>query len=238
MILKKIYILLLVTLALQPAHAQKGVTTFGLQYKPIIPTRFIGTYKQDFNSGQLTSFIQQKVGHSFGGVVRHGLTRNVSFETGLNITYRNFELDFALLDSGYAKTSDVSLVSYELPLSCLIYIQLSDKWFINTSLGSALTVFSSDVYKLVPIQGIEAFLMKGAYKNKVQGALLANVGFEFRTRQRGYFYLGTSYHLPFAPIITMAMSYEYAGGKVEAIDNVRGSYLTVDFRYFFHEKAE
>ena len=34
------------------ASAQKGITTFGLQYKPIIPNRFIGTYQQDFNIDQ------------------------------------------------------------------------------------------------------------------------------------------------------------------------------------------
>ncbi|MBI3133395.1 MAG: hypothetical protein HYZ14_01860 [Bacteroidetes bacterium] len=218
--------------------AQKGVTTFGLQYKPIIPNRFIGTYQQDFNEAQLQSSIQQKLGHSFGGVIRHGFTKNLSFETGLNITYRNFGLNFSVPDSGYAKTSSVSVVSYEVPLSCLVYIQLSDKWFINTSLGSALTIFTSDVYKPIPIVGKESFRMEGAYQNKIQGALLANVGFEFRSRKSGYYYIGTSYHLPFAPIITMAMSYEYDGGDVVSISNVRGSYLTLDFRYFFHERPE
>lgn len=232
------FLVLLLLLTGFSSEAQKGVTTFGLQYKPIIPNRFIGTYKQDFNEAQLTSFIQQKIGHSFGGVIRQGLSRNVSFETGLNITHRNFGLDFSIADSSYAKTGKVGVVSYEIPASCLVYIQLSDKLFINTSLGSSLTIFTSNVYKQIPIAGSETFRMEGAYKSKIQGALIANLGFEFRSRQSGYFYLGTSYHLPFAPIITMAMSYEYPGGDVVSIANVRGSYLTVDLRYFFHERPE
>jgi len=220
------------------SFSQKGVTTFGLQYKPIIPNRFIGMYEQDFDSAQFFSTVKQRMGHSFGGVIRYGLTKNLSFETGLNLTYRNFGLAFSVPDSGYVGNEKLSVVSYEIPLTCLIYIQLSDALFINTSLGSAITLFPSSVSVPSPITNGEYFLQEGAYRNKIQGALLANVGFEYRTKQKGYFYLGTSYHLPFTSIMTFAMSYEYSGGKVVVIDNIRGSYLTVDLRYFFHEQPE
>lgn len=220
------------------ASAQKGVTTFGLQYKPIIPNRFIGTYEQDFSEDQMIASIRQKIGHSFGGVVRHGLNKNLSFETGINLVHRNFGLNFSVPDSSYERSGVVSVVSYEIPVSCLVYIQLGDKLFMNTSLGAAMTMFPSDVSKSIPIEGGDYFKMEGAYKSKIQGAMIANFGFEYRTRESGYFYLGTSYYLPFSPIITMAMSYEYAGGKVLNIQNVRGSYLTVDLRYYFHEKPE
>jgi hypothetical protein len=218
--------------------SQKGVTTFGLQYKPLIPNRFIGTYTQDFNEAQLVSSIQQKLGHSFGGIVRTGINNTISFETGLVYTQRNFDLFFELPDSGYSGTDDVGVVSYEIPVSCLVYIRLGKSLYMNTSLGTAITLFPSSVHKPVPILAGEYFLMEGAYKNKIQGALLANLGFEYRTKQSGYFYFGTSYHMPYAPIMTFAMSYEYPGGDVVSIANVRGSYLTVDFRYFFYEKPE
>lgn len=219
------------------ANAQKGVTTFGLQYKPIIPNRFIGTYEQRFDTAQFFSDIKQKIGHSFGGVIRIGLTKNISLETGLNLTYRNFDLNFSIPDSGYAGEEKLRLVSYEVPVSCLIYIQLSRELFINTSLGSSLILFPSRVKNEVPITAGEYFLQEGAYRHKVQGALNANFGFEYRTKEKGYFYIGTSYHLPFAPIMRFAMSYEYPSGKVVVRDDVRGSYLTIDLRYFFHEKA-
>jgi hypothetical protein len=220
------------------SFGQKGVTTFGIQYKPIIPNRFIGTYEQRFDTAQFFSSVRQKIGHSFGGVVRVGLTKNISLETGLNLTYRNFNLDFSVPDSGYVGEEQLRVVSYEIPVSCLIYIQLSKNLFINTSLGAAMTFFASDVRNTAPISGNEYFLQEGVYRNKIQGALLANLGFEYRTKQKGYFYFGTSYHLPFSPIMTFAMSYEYAGGKRLVIDNVLGSYLTLDFRYFFHESPD
>ena len=72
----------------------------------------------------------------------------------------------------------------------------------------------------------------------MQGAALANVGWEYRTKSKGYWYIGASYHLPFIPIMTFAMSYEYPAGEHLKIDNIRGSYLTLDLRYYFHEKKK
>lgn len=238
MILRSILLFSILMTCSFNSSAQKGVTTFGLQYKPIIPNRFIGTFEQDFSQEQMVASIRQKIGHSFGGVIRYGITKTLSFETGINLTHRNFGLNFSIPDSGYAETGVVSVVSYEIPVSCLVYIRLSDQLFMNTSLGAAMTLFTSDVSKPLTIGGGEYFKMEGAYKSKMQGAMIANFGFEYRTKKSGYFYFGTSYHLPFAPIITMALSYEHLFGKVVNIQNVRGSYLTLDFRYFFHEKPE
>ncbi|MBK7128323.1 MAG: hypothetical protein IPM74_12165 [Crocinitomicaceae bacterium] len=218
--------------------SQKGVTTFGLQYKPIIPNRMIGTYTQDFNEGQLVSSIKQKLGHCYGGVVRHGLNNMISLETGINFTQRFFGLNFEVADSGLASTGKVGIVSYEIPLSCLIYIRLGEQFYMNTSLGTALTLFTSNVRTVYPLGEGELFTQEGAYNSKMQGALLANLGFEYRTRGKGYFYVGTSFHQPFTYIMRMAMAYEFQGGKTVAIDKVQGSYLTLDFRYFFPEKAE
>lgn len=217
---------------------QQGVTTFGLQYKPIIPNRFIGTYEQDFNKDQFESSIKQKLGHSYGMVVRVGLTKNVSLETGINYTQRRYDLFFSVPDSSLEAQNDLGVVSYEIPVLGLIYIRLGEDFYMNTSLGVAMTLFPSDVRVTEPIPTRigELFKQEGAYRSKLQGAVLANLGFEYRTKKSGFFYLGTSYHLPFTPIMTFAMAYEYQGGKVVKIDNVLGSYLTLDFRYFFHEK--
>lgn len=220
------------------SFGQKGVTTFGIQYKPIIPNRFIGTFEEDFSVNQFQSSIKQKWGHSFGMVVRHGFTKNISFETGINYTMRNFSLNYAVPDSGLAAQDGLTVVSYEVPLSGLIYIQLSDELFMNTSIGTSISMYASDVHVSIPIGGGDQFTNEGAYRSKFQANLIANYGFEFRTKKSGYFYLGASYCQPFKPFMTFAMAYEYEGGKQLVVDNVQGSYLTIDFRYFFNEQPK
>jgi hypothetical protein len=218
--------------------SQKGVTTFGIEYKPIVPNRIIGTFEQDFNEGAFNSTIRQKIGHSFGMVVRQGLNDVLSFETGLAITQRNFNLEFNQIDSNLTAKSKVGLVGYEIPISALVFIRLADDWYMNTTLGASLNYFPSDVQVEVPLDLNEYFQQEGARLNRIQGALLANIGVEYRTKKKGYFYGGFSYNLPFQPIYTFAMSYEFPPGKLLAIDNIRGSYLTLDFRYYFHEKPK
>lgn len=218
--------------------AQEGSTRFGLQYKPIIPNRLIGTYDLDFSIDQMEASLQQKLGHSYGMIVRYGLTDAFALETGLNYTHRRFGLNWAVPDSGYSATDVLSIVSYELPLRALVFIRLGEGLYMNTSLGASLTMFSSDVSVFQSIGANEYFLQEGAYRSKVQGAFLANVGFEYRTRDAGYFYIGSSYHLPFSPIMDIAMSYEYPNGDAARVGSLRGSYLTLDLRYFLPENKD
>ena len=96
------------------AFGQRGVTTFGIQYNPIMPNSIIGTFEQDFNSNQFTSTVKQKIGHAFSFVIRQGLTKTLSFETGLGFTRRNFNLDFAVEDSNYFKEGKVGFIGSKL----------------------------------------------------------------------------------------------------------------------------
>lgn len=212
---------------------QEGVTTFGFQYKPIIPNRFIGTHIEDFSAQQMQATLKQKFGHSFGGVIRTGLNKTISLETGINLVYRNFNLDFSIPDSSLAANGNLLVVSYEIPVSCLVFIRLSDELYMNTSLGLSMNFFSSNVQKELGVGNAQYFDAEGAYKSKIQGAMNANFGFEYRTRSAGFYYLGLTYQLPFTPMMDMALSYEYPGGNVLNIKPVTGSFLTVDLRYFF-----
>ena len=232
------YILFLALFFSLMSYSQKGVTTFGLMYKPIVPNSLIGFFEQDFDDPPFHSTVKQKFGHSAGMLVRVGLTERISLETGITFTQRNFGLSYELPDSGYTATDRVRVVGYSIPVSCLVFIRLGEQWFMNTSLGAAVTAFPSDVTTNVPVGINEYFLQEGAYRSKVQGAALANVGWEYRTNSKGYWYIGASYHLPFIPIMTFAMSYEYPAGQNLKIDNIRGSYLTLDLRYYFHEKKK
>ncbi len=234
----KAFILIVLVFLSGLGFTQKGISTFGIEYKPIIPNRIIGTFEQEFNEGILEASIRQKLGNAFGMVIRRGLTDNLSFETGLSFTQRNFNLNFAVPDSNLMAVEDVRTVAYEIPFKGLVFIRLGEQVFMNTSIGTSLNYFPSDVQVQIPVKVGELFLFEGARLNRIQGSVLADIGFEFRTRDQGYFYLGGSYNLPFTQIHTFALAYEFEGGDEVAIDNVRGSYITLDLRYYFNEKKE
>src|SRR5690606_30829327 len=64
-----LFILLLSVVLSFSAAAQKGVTTFGLQYKPIVPNTLIGFFEQDFDDPPFYSTVKQKFGHSAGMMI-------------------------------------------------------------------------------------------------------------------------------------------------------------------------
>ena len=59
---KNILLILLVSIS-SISIGQKNVTTFGIQYKPIVHNRIIGTFEQDFSVDQLEAGIKQRIGN-------------------------------------------------------------------------------------------------------------------------------------------------------------------------------
>ena len=112
----KFFLYLLLCVATLNTSAQERVTTFGIQLKPIIPVEFFNAGKQEQRENGIEYLNQPKLGMSFGMVIRKGLTKNISIETGLNFLKRNFDLTINDPDSSFSGTSDFSIVNYEIPV--------------------------------------------------------------------------------------------------------------------------
>ena len=71
---------------------------------------------------------------------------------------------------------------------------------------------------------------------RVQPALIANVGWEYRTEEKGIWYIGGSFHRPFLPMYKATVGYVTDTYTNNTETNLTGNYLTLDLRYFFHEE--
>lgn len=221
--------------------AQEKVTTFGIQFKPIIPSNFFGSGPESLSNGEFTADFKPSFGYNFGMVIRQGLTKRLSMETGINMVQRNYHVGFnhPVLDG--TEIMKFRLVGYEIPIQALVYVRLGKQLWMNASGGFSFDMYPSNVkvnsglFVDTLSVDFDLFTMR---RNWIQFALLANYGFEWRTENSGYFYLGASFHRPFTDI-------GYTAAKV-TIDNdpstlyygLSGSYLTFDLRYFFHEDPQ
>ncbi len=206
---------------------------FGIRVSPVFPTRFIGdktTFAQD--AGFETTFTQ-KVGYGFGCTVRAGLTKLIALETGINFTQRNFDINTAQLDSNVQATGSLSFIEYDVPINALVYIRLADEFYMNVSLGGAITFKPSDVATVNQPDGLHKFTHIGLTRRKVGFDLNANVGFEYRTEKSGFFYIGGAARVPFAPLFDLVSRYEYQGNSQQVVSEVDGSFLALEFKYFF-----
>src|SRR3989338_9974512 len=211
---------------------------FGLQVRPILPTRFIGNpelkLQTDANDPLfVTTTLRQRLGYSFGATVRAGITKLIAFETGINFNQRNFDVEMELPDSAlYAKT-DLSFINYDIPINALFYIRLAERWYMNASLGLALTFSPTNIRVDSNPRSVHYFSQTGLVDSKVGLDLNANIGFEFRTEKSGFFYLGGSGRVPFKPIFTLLSEHYYQAFATKIYGDVDGTFLSIDFKYFF-----
>ncbi|MES2629298.1 MAG: hypothetical protein V4616_10070 [Bacteroidota bacterium] len=225
-------------------HAQQYVTTVGIQFKPIIPSVF---FRKDGyssttpfydglkgQSGTLKVDMAARNGTSIGMVVRRGLNKRFSFEGGINMITRNYTLNASVNDT-LNWQSDLKWITYEIPLQLLVFVQLGEKTYLNAAGGMAINFFPTDIQS----QDEDANYYQRTYRYRwISPNLIANVGFEYRTVSSGYFYIGASYLQPFQNMALTDFRYLAAVPDARAFNNLRGNYLTLDLRYFFHENPK
>ena len=224
---------LLVFLCLLPSthcFSQSRVTTFGIQFKPIFPIDFLGTGKQTVtvDSSNLKFGLALKGGYNFGMVIRKGFSDLLAMEVGINYVKRTYHLD--INDAEYSEASDFRIIGYEIPASLLVYIRLGEKTFMNASLGASADMYASNV------QSIGTNHNSLTVRNHTfQAAIIANLGWEYRTENSGYFYIGGTLHRPFDYEFTTRVHYKRNQKELDVYQPLSGSYLTLDIKYFFHE---
>lgn len=217
--------------------SQHGVKAFGIQFKPIFPLSIVNTDGQTAIDQEFGNRLEIKNagGYSIGAVIRFGLSKRWSIETGINYVKRNY--DFELSGEGLkTSTASVSFNGYEIPALAMVFVRLGEKTFMNASGGVTFNLFPTGGLASYDRDTIEYGMLE---TNWVVPALTTNLGFEYRTDKNGYFYIGSSYHLPFSDIADVFVSYRKPGtnsfvGLMTPPPSVRGSYLTIDIRYFFN----
>ena len=96
---------------------------FGLQVKPVFPLAIFDPHTEAQLPNLLGS-LELTGGLAFGMVVRAGVSKNISFETGLNQITRRYDISLANDTSGYSQKDQIRFVGYELPLLAMVYIRL------------------------------------------------------------------------------------------------------------------
>ena len=176
--------------------------------------------------------------------MRFGMTKWLSLESGISFVRRNFSATVFHEELAFVDTTGFRVIGYEIPIQGLVFVQLSDEIFMNTSFGLALDMFPSDVANGNSVDFIAVGRRRGiGGSNSIMTwtklGLLANIGFEYRTKEKGYFYIGASYHRPFQPIYDTELIYTDRTDRQDRTTlQMSGNYLTIDFRYFFHEEPK
>ena len=217
------------------AQREQFPTYFGVQVRPVIPSNFGGSKILEMSGGNYNFKLHQTLGYSFGGTIRKGITKLIAFESGLNFTQRNFTYEMSLSDTAVSASDNTSFINYEVPINGLVYIQLSKSIFMNASMGVAARFSPTDIKKITVTGGSHQFVNYGYYSSKIGANLNANLGFEYRTTSKGFFYFGGSICVPIKPILVFESIHTVLKqtSTNRLVGNVNGNYLSLDIKYFF-----
>lgn len=221
--------------------AQRDVTTLGIQFKPMIPSKFFDTGTETQSNDYLTVDYVPQLGMNFGMVIRQGFTDMFSLETGINMVRRVFTLEAHDSSFDHSMSLKYRLTGYEVPVQGLVYVQLGNQMWMNASGGLSFDFYPSNLFSSEnsAVDTIAFDLEQRTFRNTwIQIALTANYGFEYRTKDAGYFYVGASYHRPFDDIAITRATWIRENVPLSVENALSGSYLTLDLRYFFHEDPE
>ncbi len=211
-------------------------SAFGFQVKPIFPGLFIGQTTKKIVVNGFETTIKQAVGYSFGGVVRANITKLIAIETGINMTERKFIIDSAYPDSNVFASAPLRYVTYDIPVSALFYIRLSEQFYMNASIGAAI-IYNPTVAGVKRSPKSRHEFSQLALGRKVLAEAVANIGFEYRNQKAGTFYIGAAARVPFTPLFYLRSEYKYDGIKIvsdpEHDGPISGSYISLEFKYFF-----
>ncbi len=228
-------LLLLIVVGLPGGFAQLGVTTFGLQVKPVIPFGFFDADKV-FQQEHLDATLALDGGLAFGMVVRTGISKSISLEVGLDQITRRYDFTMSNDTAGYTDATSIRYVGFELPVTCLVYIRLGERTWMNNALGASVDFYPGDARR--ELANAQIYLFR---RNWAQVGIVGNIGVEYRTEKSGYFYLGATFHRPFGDMAQADATWldRYASYRpYRMTTGLSGSYLTLDLRYFFHEDPD
>ncbi len=219
------------------AHAQEKQALFGLQYKPIVPVAYFDAANISAEWDNFQFNISPRYSYSLGMVVRRGLNKTFSLETGINYIDRNYRLTTNNSTINLDDFTDFSIRSYEIPYLILTNVRVSNNIYLNVAFGISHNIFASDVYSEGEID--YKFIQNTLRRKRIQMAVLANMGAEFRTEKDGIFYIGTSLHRPCDEVVRIYPEYDDFNESAPSLDahylEVLGNFVTIDFRYFFHD---
>ena len=216
----------------QLGDESKFPSYFGIYARAVFPSNAIGNAPITVSKNGFTSTITQNLGYSFGGTVRAGITKLISFETGINFTQRNFSIQMDLVDSSITGTNTMGFIQYDIPLNALIYIQLSKIWYANASIGMAVGFKPTNIGVINYPGGLHTITHTGYVKSKIGLDINGNFGVEYRTKKSGIFNLGGSVRIPLQPLFQYIAVYTNQSYRTGAIADVNGSYLSLDLKYF------
>ncbi len=244
----RVYLISLILLISLSVNAQKDTKSrkeiehkslFGLNISPIFPGSFIRNSNVEYTSDTINYQINLKNSISFGAEIRYYFTYRFAVVGGIQFTRRNIKADYSSNYQGNSKgidttfSKDLKFIAYEIPIHALGYVRLSQKVYMSIAGGFNLNFYPSHIKRdNVYVQRVGTKIGKYAWQF-FQLGYTANIGWEYRTKNTGIFYLGASYQARFDKMARVGFYEGLTIHRPKQDHSITGDYFAINLKYFF-----
>lgn len=215
--------------------AQNRTVVFGIHIEPVIPSRMFRIQTEDIIRDQVTFSIIPKTGYLFGTHLSVNVSRRFTLESGINLIKRDIDIQ-ATEQNLNSKTLGFNIHNFEIPLASTFYVRLTNKLYMGQTVGFSFQMLPSHLTSKMSWTDSSGVLSKfeqlSIRRSWFVPSFKGSVGFEYRTNENGFIYLGAVYHL-FTKLYTTQITY-----KTSTIDEIfdvkpQSDFFGIILRYSF-----
>jgi hypothetical protein len=232
----RIFFLILLVIFSAFASAQERKAAFGLQIEPVIPSALFRISTVESQVGNVLFTVEPRPGIAYGAMISANLTPRFTIETGINSLSRIYKV--SVFDDDFSTSLQFKVVNFEIPLNLTYYVRLGPKLYMGHSAGFSLQFLPSNLKTTVDekdTSGNTIFKLEQISRRRyfMMPAFKGGIGFEYRTQNDGYFFIGPTYRL-FTVLYRSQLFYFRDQIDIQNLDvKPIGDYFGITVRYVF-----
>ncbi len=216
--------------------AKTRKVAFGFEVKPIIPSAIFRIKTDVVKVDDVVFTISPMPGYTYGAFLSFNLSQRFSLETGINYINRDFSI--SVEDKDVKTSLQFTADNYEMPLIPTYYIRLGKNIYMGHSAGISFQILPSHLASIIKEKDSTGTITRSLEqisrrKYWLMPAYRGGIGWEYRTEENGYIYLGTTYML-FTALYKTRLFYNRGQVDIKYLDvKPIGDFFGITVRYVF-----
>jgi len=212
-----------------------GKSFFGVHISPIVPTSILLKNNYTHTTDSVSYSITNLPSISYGAEIRHYFTYRFALISGITYTKRNIKIDYNSSYPTDSRKTDTSFtgtlhfIAFEIPIQAVGYVRLTRKIYMDIAGGINLNFYPSHLR-------IDHIVMQRIGTGGIQFFQLGyniNLGWEYRTEESGFFYIGCSIQYRFDYMANILLYEKETRHTADYHQSIYGNYFAFNIKYIF-----
>ncbi|MGB0428929.1 MAG: hypothetical protein ACPGLV_00550 [Bacteroidia bacterium] len=210
----------------QNAEQRSEIIKFGIGVKAVATSELLSGAATTYALQGVNFSYESKVSRGIDAMVRIKLKNRFSLQSGITSVRRSY--NYNISTDTLAFGGSLIQTSFQMPLTGLLQVQISDKMRIGTEAGFVAEMFPGDV-----ASGDDEHFALVYVRKRLNSALKASALTNYELNDGGRIELGFTYHRMLGRMGSFYLDYEGVENTISGKSDLQGHFFSVNMAYFF-----